>query len=151
MMRRVISPRLAIRILWNGGLLLFSVDVDDGRVNATSIARGRAPRYSCADESHLAAAAVEELLLMRAPPLQAVERRRNNLEVEDDISCLASQLLLSMKMRSIIHMILLIAFFGRPCYLLSTNEKILMVSSIFGLGTALAGRIRNRSKNVLIM
>ena len=95
MMRRVISPRLAIRILWNGGLLLFSVDVDDGRVNTTSIARGRAPRYSCADESHLAAAAVEELLLMRAPPLQAVERRRNNLEVEDDISCLASQLLLS--------------------------------------------------------
>ena len=69
-MRRVISPRLAMRILWNGG---FDGVVDDnGRFDdddVTSIVCG-----SCADDSHRDET-VDGLFLM---PLQAV--RKNNFD-----------------------------------------------------------------------
>jgi len=78
-MRRVISPRLAMRILWNGGfdgVVDDDVVVDDnGRFDdddVTSIVCG-----SCADDSHRGEA-VDGLFLM---PLQAV--RKNN--VDEDI------------------------------------------------------------------
>jgi len=66
-MRRVISPRLAMRILWNGGFDGVVVDVDEnGRFDdddVTSMVCG-----SCADDSHRDEA-VDELFLM---PLQTV-------------------------------------------------------------------------------
>mmetsp|Transcript_4143 Transcript_4143/g.6178 ORF Transcript_4143/g.6178 Transcript_4143/m.6178 type:complete len:125 (+) Transcript_4143:407-781(+) len=72
-MRRVISPRLAMRILWNGGFGGVDADVaENGRfehVDVTSMVWG-----SCADDSHRDEA-VDELFVM---PLQAV--RKNNLE-----------------------------------------------------------------------
>jgi len=71
-MRRVISPRLAMRILWNGGFDGVDADVDEnGRFDdddVTSMVWGRA-HDSHRDE------AVDELFVM---PLQAV--RKNNLE-----------------------------------------------------------------------
>jgi len=70
-MRRVISPRLAMRILWNGGFDGVDADVDEnGRfehVDVTSMVWGRA------HDSHRDEA--DGLFLM---PLQAV--RRNNVE-----------------------------------------------------------------------
>mmetsp|Transcript_8663 Transcript_8663/g.13072 ORF Transcript_8663/g.13072 Transcript_8663/m.13072 type:complete len:131 (-) Transcript_8663:26-418(-) len=74
-MRRVISPRLAMRILWNGGDdgVVDDVVVDDnGRFDdddVTSMVCG-----SCADDSHRDET-VDGLFLM---PLQAV--RKNNFD-----------------------------------------------------------------------
>jgi len=76
-MRRVISPRLAMRILWNGGAdgVVVADVAEKGRFDddddVTSMVWGRA-RYSCVDDSHRDEA-VDELFLM---PLQAV--RKNN-------------------------------------------------------------------------
>ena len=72
-MRRVISPRLAMRILWNGGFDGVDADVDEnGRFDdddVTSMVCG-----SCADDSHRDET-VDGLFLM---PLQAV--RKNNFD-----------------------------------------------------------------------
>ena len=79
-MRRVISPRLAMRILWNGGCC-FSADAENVRLKEqvvdiiVSMVRGSAARCSCcADESHRNSAAVRA-----APPfLQAVLRNKED-------------------------------------------------------------------------
>jgi len=74
-MRRVISPRLAMRILWNGGdndVVDDVVVADNGRFDdddVTSMVCG-----SCADDSHRDET-VDGLFLM---PLQAV--RKNNFD-----------------------------------------------------------------------
>lgn len=84
-MRRVISPRLAMRILENGGES--SSDADDGdtaaendrlgqRVDRTSMVWGRARcNNNCDDERHL----VVLFEIMRAPPLQAVLRIKEDI------------------------------------------------------------------------
>mmetsp|Transcript_1356 Transcript_1356/g.2309 ORF Transcript_1356/g.2309 Transcript_1356/m.2309 type:complete len:90 (-) Transcript_1356:78-347(-) len=83
-MRRVISPRLAMRILWNGGCCFSDDDAADAenvRLKEqvvdiiVSMVRGSAARCRCcADESHRNAAAVRA-----APPfLQAVLRNKED-------------------------------------------------------------------------
>ncbi len=78
-MRRVISPRFAMRILENGGVSATD-DCDAGwaengrleLVDMTSMVWGRA-RYNCNDESHRDAAVEALFEMMRAPPLLTIK------------------------------------------------------------------------------
>ena len=78
-MRRVISPRLAIRILWNGGEsyddTVCAENVRLELVDMTSMVWGKA-RCNCEDESHRDAELFE---MMRTPPLQAVLRNKEDI------------------------------------------------------------------------
>lgn len=88
MMRNVISPRLAIRILLNGGCCFSAAAVDDenGRLlddaTAMSIAWGRARCSCCADDEKSHLDAVEGLMMRAAPPPLQAARRNNSLEEE---------------------------------------------------------------------
>ena len=87
--RRVISPRLAMRILLNGGACCLSADDNaenvrlEEHVDIVSMVRGSAARYNCCADERNRNAAVR---VRAAPPfLQAVLRNK-----EDDIILLVN-------------------------------------------------------------